>query len=739
MIIKKLVIQNFRSYYGQKVFEFGKGLNLILGANGDGKTTFYDALDFVLTIEDVERKSMPLSSCVSKKMFAELKPGQSGPVMVSLMVLDNNNKSRLIERKFTVTKNMNESMSISDHSHGGFITAGGGVRKPVMLKNLLIGEALFPPIIKKYSLFKGEKALNIFEDKTTLRNLIDLFSDIKDLSPYKAYAQFGYECSERAVSTAQKKDKASGEVAATLLRIRGELESHLAQEQARLEDLRRTYSDNQSKIDAIEADLETIELVHSMQDAIKELNDVVALKRSQLDENYSTNLLDKLWILNGFEPVLEEYANKMSKFSENKQTLIRLERERVIRENAKREAEAKTIEDLKAELSELPWYIPDVKTMQSMLDKERCLVCGTKAARGSDAYNHIAQHLQEALDHIHKKNLKANTEEVKEEEIFHYKNVEYLHQMSIQLYQYGINLCDISLDIEKEKRRNDALYEEINDKANLIEDKQTEMARVLAQSASGQDIGALAGGWVNIKHWYKTKEDASIEIDRLTSVTLPEIRKKIADNIEKYKKSVVDDTAKEFLKINTFYKVFGEALEHAESRTLEEFMDKLASTANKFLEMLNVDDFTGEIRIRRDFRDESIIVYLADRNGKNIDNPNTSLFTTMHLSVLFAISELTKDNLNNEYPMILDAPTSSFDEGKDKTFYQVMNEKLNKQCIIVTKSYLYKNDDDQFEVDMKGIQRLLNVKNIPIYRIQKLEGFDKKDQSTIETIITPLF
>lgn len=738
MVIKKLVLQNFRSYYGQKVFEFGPGLNLILGANGDGKTTFYDALDFVLTIEDADRKSMPLSSCVSKKMFAELKPSQSAPVMVALVVLNNDNKTRLIERKFTVTKNTDESMSISEHSHGGYITAGGGIRKPVMLKNLLIGEALFPPIIKKYSLFKGEKALNIFDDKTTLKNLIDLFSDIKDLGPYKAYAAFGDECSKRAVSTAQKKDKASGDAAATLLRIRGDLESRLAQEQARLEDLRKTYSDNQAKIEAIEADLETIELVHSMQDAIKELNDVVALKRSQLDENYSTNLLDKLWILNGFEPILEEFANKMSKFSENKQSLIRLERERVIRENAKREAEAKTIEDLKAELSELPWYIPDVKTMQSMLEKERCLVCGTKAEKGSDAYNHIAKHLQEALDYLHKKDIKEDSEEIKEEEIFHFKNVENLHQMSIQLYQYGINLCDISFDIEKEKRRNDALYEEINDSVNLIEEKQTEMARILAQSASGQDIGALAGGWVNIKHWYKTKEEASIGIDRLTSITIPEIRKKIAENIEKYKKSVVDNTAKEFLKINTFYKLFGEALERAETRTLEEFMDKLANTANKFLEMLNVDDFTGEIRIKRDIRDESIVVYLADKNGKSIDNPNTSLFTTMHLSVLFAISELSKDNLNNEYPMILDAPTSSFDEGKDKSFYQVMNEKLNKQCIIVTKSYLYKNED-QFEVDMKGIQRLLDVKNIPIYRIQKLDGFDKKDQSTIETIITPLF
>lgn len=738
MIIKKLILQNFRSYYGQKVFEFQNGLNLILGANGDGKTTFYDALDFVLSIDDVERKNVSLRSCVSKKFFEELRPGQSGTVMVALHVM-NDNRARLIERKFTVTKNDDESMSVSDHSHGGFMTLGGGIRKPVMLRQLLVGEALFPPIIKKYSLFKGEKALNIFEDKTTLKNLIDLFSDIKDLGPYKAYATFGDECSARAVGAAQKKDKASGEAAATLLRIRTGLESRLSQEQARLEDLRKTYSDNQSKIDAIEADLETIELVHSMQDAIKELQDIVALKRSQLDENYSTNLLDKLWILNGFQPIMEEFATKMSKLSENKQTLIRLERERVIRENAKREAEAKTIEDLKAELSELPWYIPDIKTMQSMLDKERCLVCGTKAEKGSDAYKHIAQHLQEALDHLHKKNAHTNSEEVKEEEIFHFKNVESIHQMSIQLYQYGINLCDIALDIEKEKRRNDNLYEEISDKSSLIEEKQTEMARVLAQSSSGQDIGALAGGWVNIKHWYKTKEDASIEIDRLTSGIIPDIRQKIAENIEKYKKTVVDDTAKEFLKINTFYKVFGNALENAETRTLEEFMNKLASTANRFLEMLNVDDFTGEIRIRRDFRDESIIVYLADKNGKNIDNPNTSLFTTMHLSVLFAISELTKDNLNNEYPMILDAPTSSFDEGKDKTFYQVMNEKLDKQCIIVTKSYLYKNDEDKFEVDMKGIQKLLDVKKIPIYRIQKLEGFDKKDQSTIETIVTPLF
>ena len=738
MIIKKLVIKNFRSYYGEKVFEFQKGLNLILGANGDGKTTFYDALDFVLTDADFERKSTSLSSCVSKKMFAELKPGLSGTVSVTIDMLNAENRLRTLEHSFVVTKTDDETMTFSGHQHVGYVSLSNGGRKTYLVREMLQGEGLFPAIIKKYSLFKGEKALNIFEDKTTLQNLINLFSDIKDLGPYKSFAQFGEETSSRAVAAAQKKDRLANDASQRLLQDRQRLEDRLKQEERRLADLQATYSDNQSKIDAIEADLQTIELVHGMQDAIKDLQAELDMKREQLDENYSTHLLDRLWILNGFQPTLELFAQKMSTLSEQKQAFINLERERVIREKAEKEAEQRTIEELKAKLTELPWYIPDVKTMQSMLEKERCLVCGTEAKKGSAAYEHIAQHLREALDHIGR----TKKKEVKEEpveEIFKYRNVESIHQMSIQLYQYGMNLGDIVFDIEREKQKNDRIYAAINELSQTIDEKQTDMARVLSQSASGRDIGQLASSWTNIKHWYQTKEDASTEIGRITTRVLPDLRKQIAENMEKYKKSVVDATAREFLKINQFYRMLGAALDRAESQSLQEFMDKLATTANRFLDMLNVDDFTGIIKISRDIRDNSIVVQLVDKHGRLVDNPNTSLFTTMHLSVLFAISELTKDNLNNEYPMILDAPTSSFDEGKDKTFYQVMNARLNKQCIIVTKSYLHKDDNDNFILDDKGIKKLQSIKHIPIYRIQKRGGFDKKDQSTIDTIVTPLF
>ena len=85
MIIKELTIYNFRSYYGTKKFVFSDHLNLILGSNGDGKTTFFDAINWVLTpdyIPKTEEDRMPEdSSLVSAKMFSELGVGQSGRVL----------------------------------------------------------------------------------------------------------------------------------------------------------------------------------------------------------------------------------------------------------------------------------------------------------------------------------------------------------------------------------------------------------------------------------------------------------------------------------------------------------------------------------------------------------------------------------------------------------------------------------------------------------------------------------
>ena len=38
MKLNKIIIKNFRSYYGENCFELSDGLTLVIGDNGDGKT-----------------------------------------------------------------------------------------------------------------------------------------------------------------------------------------------------------------------------------------------------------------------------------------------------------------------------------------------------------------------------------------------------------------------------------------------------------------------------------------------------------------------------------------------------------------------------------------------------------------------------------------------------------------------------------------------------------------------------
>lgn len=48
MKLNKIIIKNFRSYYGENSFELSDGLTLVIGDNGDGKTTFFRGIGMVV-------------------------------------------------------------------------------------------------------------------------------------------------------------------------------------------------------------------------------------------------------------------------------------------------------------------------------------------------------------------------------------------------------------------------------------------------------------------------------------------------------------------------------------------------------------------------------------------------------------------------------------------------------------------------------------------------------------------
>ena len=161
-------------------------------------------------------------------------------------------------------------------------------------------------------------------------------------------------------------------------------------------------------------------------------------------------------------------------------------------------------------------------------------------------------------------------------------------------------------------------------------------------------------------------------------------------------------------------------------------MDQLEEVTNDYLALLNKGDFRGYAQIIEKPNSSAEII-LIDTDGSRIYNANTALKTTMYMSLLFAVAKLTTVKHENDYPLIFDAPTSSFTAAKESDFFGVIAG-INKQTIIVTKSFLVE--------DAKGASTLdslrLNEIDAKKYRIEKARPFDEKDLSTIQTTVEPI-
>ena len=106
----------------------------------------------------------------------------------------------------------------------------------------------------------------------------------------------------------------------------------------------------------------------------------------------------------------------------------------------------------------------------------------------------------------------------------------------------------------------------------------------------------------------------------------------------------------------------------------------------------------------------------------------------MYMAVLFAIAKITADRRETKYPLIFDAPTSSFSQMKEQEFYEIIN-KIQKQCIIVTKDMLEYNA----KTKTSSIKSAAYSLSCPIYRIEKdRTNFDEHDLSTIRVKTTKI-
>lgn len=380
---------------------------------------------------------------------------------------------------------------------------------------------------------------------------------------------------------------------------------------------------------------------------------------------------------------------------------------------------------LSENVAELPWYLPNQETMEEMIHDHVCKVCGSPAPEGSVAYNFMMNKLNEYKKHIAAKlQMEEEKAAVERKQLFTSGYIEDLHNMSIRLGgNKEAQIAHISTDIFDRLSLEDRLREELKKVEDKKQETEDEKARLLIQAGNVSEE-LLQKSFLDIKGMFEQKgraENRLVELER----DLQDLKAEEEDLRKQFNElNPQNGQVKVYRDVHRVFEEIAKAFSKAKKENLRRFLAALEECANEYLERLSAQDFHGEIRLRHTV-EESTEIRLYSSNGTEIKNPSGSQETVMYMSVLFAISDFTDQKRDENYPLIFDAATSSFGDSKEEGFYNVI-DKINKQCIIVTKDFI-----------TKGQLRLNEIDQLTcgVYRIRKADNFDSHNMATIRTIV----
>ena len=615
MIIQKIEICNFRSYYKSNTFELDNGLNLIIGSNGDGKTTFYEALEWLFRTDGTNKMD---SKYISKKRIEELFANESDDVRVS-MTYEHRGTIKTLEKMFHFTKSFDGEVGTSNYSYT--LTEKNGVERTV--KDGIRFDYDLPSEIRKYTMFKGESDLDVFQNSNALKMLVETFSDVKDFEAYFAFMEYATKKADQARDNAQKLDKKNTD------KIK-QLKSIIERETGTLADIEREIKNKENEavnfdglLKSIEQSKEASKLLINVNRRIETLSQKRSQTQAKIEENYTISLLDNMWILMGFGDIAEEYSSKVNEIDLKRR---KLEQDYLLTAGA--DKVLKKMQSMKKDFVPLPVHIPGQKIMQEMLDEEVCKICGRPAKKHSEAWEYMLHRLEE-----YKESLKADEDEEIEP---YYKN-----NYVVELQKRDTTLNDNLAEITKMRKKiqdaiafNNRLHDEVKKiDANLsVEFEQKK--RILAQT-DGLSEEQLLANYENISNWVDQKNKAENRIDLLKRQRAQH-RAALDEAQDALSKLAEGTSAAIYAKTALIIRQISEAFKTAKETNKKRLLHAIEDESNMFLEKLNTNDFKGTIRILEKVNGQGEAVLMNNDNTR-IFNPNTALRTTYFMSVLFAI------------------------------------------------------------------------------------------------------
>jgi DNA sulfur modification protein DndD len=678
MRIKQIVITNYQNYYGQKIFDFVKGINVIHGANGHGKTKFFESIEWLF--KNTESDSSLEGLISQKAVHEDIEQGSKVKVSVRLTV-SQDNEIKTIEKYFIANKE-NGRINTTKSVLIGIREEESGERYQVDSPKILRDE-IFDERIRRYSMFKGETDLKVFENKDALSTLIEMFSDTAHFKKYIPKSEYLTGRAERAVTEAGKKnakeERKYAQLSEQILRYRKEIQEQTNEKKQYEENINKTnktIGEYENIIDNAEA-YQTLTLrIQKKEDEVSRLKGIV-----YESEKYTQDLFDKNRLLVNYQTIFEEFKHKTIRVSKTKRKLENEYQQKI--------GEKKAVENLKNGIIPLPIGAPTRSHMEEMLEAELCKVCNREAKKDSEAYGFMNNRLQEYIEAV-------ESEIIEKKSLF--KNT-YINSLTKTSDNHDENIAEI-LEMEGHISDNfefvEKIKKDINKKIEQINKEESERGKVIGGSKI--DVGSAANILKDFRGLNSNMKDDQLKLDRIINIL--KSKKEELNTFENEKNNIDRENVAGYLRET--YNLLKDILIITTETTETEFnnlVNNLEKQANIIFSAANEGAYTGTIKLyKTKYGNQNQVEFKVLDNFNNPFALNGAQEVLAHTSLLLSISQMVKNQADESYPLILDAPLSTFDRNKYPSFFNSFKENT-EQCIILVKDFIEENENNKISID----------------------------------------
>lgn len=716
MIIRNITIENFQSYYESQTIEFSKGLNLIIGNGGKGKSKLFNAFYWVLfgkiyitgigwcTTDNLPQSAkfaMQRYEFINKRALFKAQINDKIRASVQIEIEDDKGNDYIIERSVSALRLEGEEWDSNDawQVGGNMLKVSFDSTTGTKVLNDLLAEdkinELFPDGIRNYIWFQGES----LESLINFRNKETLKAAVKHISYFPYYEKLSEIISKSKLKITGIESRKLKEVNKHNSSVKGLLstidnlnykisreEENKKQFETHIETIKIALADGETKISGLAS---YSMLVKKYKDCENEINKLLS-ETTRIDE-FQREKLPSLWVLRGIEPMIQQCKEIIEKHKEEEYTV----------------PEKKYLDN------------PSRSKLEEILKDKKCFVCGTEFSENDAPYHYITERLRLQEEYLKEmEEYTSNMQLSKQFNMFVGKIQDYPDSLLISLSKIDKQWKDSEDELERymaqrrrkqdEKRKLDEQIEDIKKKHGVDPVTQAETAGIINSSirASRSNLETL-----------QRKLDVSKQ-------TLSNYRSELRIAERELEKLGAKDTTvakvpeTEWKHISTFLE---DICKRVQENARKDLLHKIEERANLFYAKFTEHDngYKGNVKIGEDYS----IEFDAGLNTSHEDRKK--------MSIINALLSLNQEAMGTYYPFISDAPTSSFDlETTHK--YLLGIKDIFGQSILLTKDVDLESDKYLDLQNQSNVSRIYNLES-KIY-----SGDANRGQHEVSTQITIL-